>query len=84
MILDFRILDFLISSIDQDSGFSLDLGFKTGFFQGLESVGFSSDVGFWFFFRIVLQIGFSGLGFESLIDQLTIQTYNTGPADTSE
>jgi hypothetical protein len=83
MILDFRILDFLISSIDQDSGFSLDLGFKTGLFQGLESVGFSSDVGFWFFFGSFYN-GFSGFGFESLIDQLTIQTYDTGATGTRE
>jgi hypothetical protein len=45
--------------IDQDSGFFLDFGFLNGgFFQGLNR-GFSSDVGFWFFF---------GHWIESLVD----------------
>jgi hypothetical protein len=49
-----------------------DLGLKcVGFVKDLNR-GFSSDVGFWFFFRILIHsfygLGFSGLGFESLID----------------
>jgi hypothetical protein len=73
--------------IDRIQGFSLDLGFKNvGFVKDLNR-GFSSDVGFWFFFRILIH-SFYGPGFsqdnglESLIDQLTIQTYNSTVAGT--
>jgi hypothetical protein len=72
--------------IDRIQGFSLDLGFKNvGFVKDLNR-GSSSDVGFWFFFRILIHSfygpGSSGIGFESLIDQLTIQTYNSTAAGT--
>jgi hypothetical protein len=61
------MLDFRISLIDRIRGLSFGFGFKNvGSFQGLDR-GLTSDVGFWFFFGY----------FESLIDQLTIQTYNS-------
>jgi hypothetical protein len=50
----------------------LDLVFNTLVFVKDLNRGFSSDVGFWFFFRILIHSffghGFSGPGFESLID----------------
>jgi hypothetical protein len=66
------MLDFRISLIDRIRGLSFGFGFKNvGLSQGC-GCGFSSDVGFWFFFRILihsfLRLGFSGPGFESLID----------------
>jgi hypothetical protein len=58
--------------IERIQGFSLDFGFNTLVFVKDLNQGFSSDVGFWFFFRILihsfLRLGFSGPGFESLID----------------
>ena len=72
--------------IEKDSGFSWILVLKTLVFVKDLNHGFSSDVGFWFFFRILIHSfygpGSSGIGFESLIDQLTIQTYNTAAAGT--
>ena len=76
------ILDCLISLIDQDSRLLPDSWILVGFSQGLESIGFSSDVGFWFFFGLSsFDLGLVLLrtfGSESLIDHTysTTQTYN--------
>jgi hypothetical protein len=68
----FSDVGFLNQFDRKDSRFFLDLGFNTLVFVKDLNRGFSSDVGFWFFFRILIPsffgLGFSGLGFESLVD----------------
>ena len=77
-----RMLDFRISLIERIQGFSLDLGFKYVGFVKDWNRGFSSDVGFWFFFRILIQsflkLGFSGTGSESSIDHTNYTNIQIG------